>query len=300
MSKDIFDHKGFRSRFVLYSAYHKNLRLTTTSRALEWLDILLLISKPENIRKYLLKICLEETRSIRLLQMLRQPQFDIYELTAEFMSIKKKWHHKGLQADLINNWYESYLLTLNQIKHGHRPINVNQDELKSNYLYNHYFYYKMTKTDDSEFWFAAANNPNEELKEFLSCRPENSYSRMFCSDLICGIGPLEEKCKVETRRRADTLRVPYFEEWVQDIHTSSGIRMIRENRNLIIENKHVFPNLVLSGQVLAVLWRMRTVNRFGDIVDDGGRVRRWADTTLDQNEIKAAAALDSYYYPKVF
>jgi hypothetical protein len=231
--------------------------------------------------------------------MLRQPTYDIHELTEEFMSVKKKWHHKGLQADLINNWYESYQLTLNQIKEGHRPINVSQDELKSNYLYNHYFYYKMTKTDDSEFWFAAANIQNEELKEFLRVRPENSYSRMFCSDLICGIGPLEEKCKIEIGRRANSLRVPYMEDWVHDIHTISGKKMIRENRNLIIENKHTFPNLVLSGQVLAVLWRMRTVEKFGDIVADG-TLRRWSDTSLDSKDVRKAICLDSYYYPGEF
>lgn len=300
MAKDI-EHGSFRSKFLFYSAFHKNLRLTTTSRAMEWLEVLLRITTPENLRKYLVKISLEETRSISLLKKLEDEKLGIHELTFEFMITSKKWSHPSLQRhNLIRNWHGSYISTLELIKSGNRPINVNKDDLLSNHLYQHYWFYKLTKTDDSEFWFSAANIPNNELKEFLSVKPKGSYARMMCADLICGLSSFEEKCAIQYHISDKAFRIPFFENTYYDLHTSRGKSMTVENLSLILKNKHTKPCLHLSGQVVGVLWRLQTSIQFGDIADENMKLRSWHQTKLSESDYEQALELDKFYYHKIF
>lgn len=302
MAKDIIEYKGFKSKWLLYSAFHKNLRLTTTSRALEWLDVLLRITSADNLRKYLLKISLEETRSINLLKKLSDKKLGIQELTQEFVSTHKKWHSKSLQASLINDWFFSYISTIELIKSGNRPLNVNTDELKSNpnLKYQNYWFYKLNKTDDSEFWFAAANVPNEELKEFIAFKPPGSYARMFCMDLLCGLDSVEEKSDIQYQNRSGEFRVPHFDSFVFDVHVSKGKKITLENMPLIYLNKHKVPDLRLSGCVISNCWRLKTMQAYGDLTFENGTLRTWSDTALDLNEYRLALSLDEVYYPKVF
>ena len=300
MAKDIFEQKGFRSKWILYSAYHKNLRLTATSRAMEWLEVLLRITTPENLRKYLIKISLEETRSINLLKKLQDKKLSVQELTHEFATTHKKWHSKRLQGSLINDWYYSYLSTLELIKSGNRPINVNPTELKSNHLYQSYWYYKLTKTDDSEFWFGVANIHNDELREFINVRPSGSYARMFASDLVCGLGSVEEKTDIKYHKTDGSFRIPHFETFVFDVHVSKGKKLTIENIHLIYKNEHKVPDLRLSGCVVSNFWRLQTIKQFGDLFDQNQKLRNWSQTDLPMGQYDLAIGLDTYYYPSVF
>lgn len=300
MAKDLIEHKGFRSKWILYSAFHKNLRLTTTSRAMEWLDVMLQIVSPDNLQKYLLKISLEETRSINLLKSLQDKKLDIFQKTYEFIITQKKWHQKSLQDSLINDWYESYLTTLMLIKLNIRPNTLNPADLNINHKYLHYWYYKLSKTDDSEFWFAVSNLKNDQLKEFLSYKPSGSYARMFAADLATGMDSLDEKRELQIHKKSSHIKVPFLEEFYYDVHTSKGKKETLANLDLIIINQHKSPDLRLSGCVAAVYFRCRASGQYGDIVNSSNKLVAWNQVQMSPIEYAKAIKLDQVYYPQIF
>lgn len=294
-------YRGGRSKWLIYSAWHKSLRLTVGSRSADWLNVLLRFTTPNNLTEYMRKIVCEEMRSIYLLRLLHKKNTDIRELNYEFTRVKKKWSHANLQADHIKNWYNSLLLTQQNIKDGQRPNYLQQSLLSQNYIYQFYWFHKLSKTDDTNFWSYAKTFKTPEVDELYEVRPKGSYARMFCEELLSGIPPLEDRVELlPPRSESRQLVIPPLIPEFYDIHTSAGKRQILTNLDKIKINTHTTPNLCLSGQVLGVLWRLKTAEKYGDIQHPNGTLRTWSNTGLDELDYSQALGLDSYFYPAVY
>lgn len=293
---DVCNQSGRKYRWLIYSAFHKNLRMQVNSRAVEWGRLILMFSNRQNLRLYLRKVALEETRSLKLLRYLNSDTADLFSQIQAFSLTPKKWHCRGLQKNLIRDWHSSLLYTKNVLsKCNGAPkgltLNFNPD-----YPYHYYWLYKMTKRDDSDFWSYAQSLRLSELDLLLKLKPNTSYARMFAEDLMSGLRFTEYENEFPEVFRTGQVNVPPIIPAYFDIHTSKGKREIKSNWHRIQTNSHKTPDLRLSGMVLGVLWRLKTSMQFGDIQHLDGQLRDWKGTDLSTEDYNRAIELDQFYY----
>lgn len=294
LAGDIYFHKGKKFRFLIYSAFHKEVRRSDILLGTNWANVVQIISGESGLIKYCHKICFEECRNISLFyDLISQSQSGIQLAQRLILSIKK-WELKSL-PNHMQNWvscYERYLFSPNLIMENFLHPKTIID------AYLSWFYFKDHKGDRGELrdLFDKEHTDNEMLSDFLSRTGNSGYEFMVALELSLGIMDLKEINHVKESKPIGTLFIPRFEVYIEDVHTWTGKRLLKKHFDKFMNDEDLegtgldlrYSGLITSGYKREIAF------------ERGKQGWSWDKVKIERIKIKDVMALEKLFYSSLF
>jgi hypothetical protein len=260
----------FQSKWIIYSAFHKSIRLGDMALSLNWGRVLAMRSSPSIVLNYVCKILFEETRNLSLFFQLAKNELQWEDAIIKICASKKKWELDYYQNH-FSNWNQGYLLYLNKKKNGYvfdyDDLSNILDQVKDVveiYALND-FLHAEKKSDDRFYDLLRVKYPEHKLlQNFITALTSDfgaRYRRLVSLEILYGVIQDEGSEYHLIPENKPLFFIPAKRLWMFDIHVKGSKKMIIANYNQLRPGPNYnFPqlDLRLSGMLIAILFRFMT------------------------------------------
>lgn len=308
MVTDVENHKGIQFKYLLLSAYHKEIRRSDLAKAFHYGQILTKIHGPKFVSNYVRKIIFEETRNVWLLPKLGESwQSD----TALITTAVKKWELPQRPNHLIEKakciaWSKKNL----PLPEDYSTIwkKGSYYEALREYLKVRLYPEKGKRERFHIFQELLTIDPNNPVAaDFLKRKKTDKKTKNEISfyEVMAALEyhydfTREKNALFHDSEGTDLagIDISLPEAYSYDLHTRPGKAAMYKHWNAIRPGEPLPGGLDLrwTGSVLGVLWREKAHEQFGE----GYRNVAWEEVKIDAEEWRLAKGFDSVFYKDMY
>lgn len=308
MVTDVESHKGIQFKYLLLSAYHKEIRRSDLAKAIHYGEILTKIHGPKFVSNYVRKIIFEETRHVGLLGKLGSNwKTDTALITTAVKKwelpdrpnhlIKKAeciaWSKKNLPLpeDYSTIWKKgSYYEALRE----YLKVRLYPEKGKRERFHIFEELLKIDPQNPVAADFIRRKKTDKKTKNEISF-----YEVMAALEHHYGFTQ-EKNSQYHSWEGTDLagIDISLPEAYSYDLHTRPGKAAMYKHWAAIRPGEPLPGGLDLrwTGSVLGVLWREKAYTQFGD----GYRDVKWEDVAITAEEWRLAKGFDSVFYKDMY
>lgn len=303
LAKGFAVHRARPYRWKLISAMHKEIRRGSFKRALFYAKWLRTQIYDETVLSYLQKIVFEETRNVNLCKEIKSCS-SYEEALYLIASSVKKWN-RPFGIDVFLNEARAVFEGCNF------PVDIAQDACPLSHeshldALRHYWTYRWRDSDRS----FRADYVDRLISKMTKARARNivehavkisDYEVMAILEIEYGMcEPSSDMYASESfDPSVDHENTLYmFEEYVDDLHTWHGKRLIKSQWKNIGPCKEMPSGLDMrfSGSILGSMWRHAAWRQYGSSFID----KKWHEVQISAIEWAYAKWYDSWWYKRLY
>lgn len=259
-----------------------------------WLNVLLKISNPSQIRKYTENLLLEDSRAFHLKEQSIN-KLPLRDLVLRAALVRKKWNLEYLKkVKSFDLWVDAYFFESVQ-----SISNLENRDLLSCYQLN--WSIRKNKQLEEKFWEVVRESTakNAVVERIQRVYQKGSYARCLIMEALNGVWSNEAFYQDPEPRIGETSQIPYLHLWVQDIHVWGGYNRIKMLGASYLNNTFKQDQLDLraSGMVVGVGYRHRANE--GGFTINGYSLPTWESIPFDAKSWQKWLHLDHHFYPKL-
>lgn len=309
-AKGIYLNRSRFHRYLVMSAYHKEIRRCDVEKTVMWSYAFAALSGSKQPGSYAQKILFEESRNLDLYSKFKRRQIEPMDVIRGITRSRKKWE-LGYLKNHIEDWFEGFVLYVsNRDKWDAIWVETLIEKVRTFQTpaeaFELYFFMREKKKDPKIVIFflqcleeRAKQEKNERLLWFLGLG-ELNQSYEFLVSLELAIGYWEEHAnEYHPDIEVNAHYIPRFEDYVYDCHNYQGIQRLLKHWGSI---KPGLPtpelarlDLRWSGQLLGIAWRFLCYQQYGSM-QAGGVDIPWESVKFPDGLWPKLLLLDGTYY----
>lgn len=316
-AQDFADNNFKQNRFNVTSAFHKEVRRGDVQLGLNWANIMQKTQGATRVRDYCRGIVFEETRNVKLFDILHNKWKDIdrIDLAKLLITSRKRW--MDTKYDCFANQVEGFLLQAG--KEVYKPSGVMlvvmyAKEMKywhgaafSSSSQTDEFDGHTSKERSAQFWDTVAEeNRKGNLKNgewiqiILNTDARGLHERATVAELATGAWDesMNEFIESDIEYQKPDF-IPKFEDYIHDCH--SGIGKGRLYKSWFdLKAERAMPDKIdmrWSGMMYGLLWRFEAYRQYQttDL-----RNIKWQDVKIRPELWEANKRLDAWFYKRFY
>jgi len=302
LAYDVTNHNAYEHRYLLLSAFHKEIRRSDLQRAFNHAALLGRAFGKNFVSNYVQKIVFEETRNPNILKHLNG---DWRVDTAVLGSSVKKWEIPGRSGHVIKK-ARAYLKAVETRDFNKDPAHIWKLDNYYDALAEFLRVKMMDKSKEHRKLMIRAlgdvqpDNPIYELSLDKKKKKISFYEGMMALEFYFDLSSPKDWAyhNLPTPSEKQAI-IEYPADWTHDNHTSLGLSALKRAWKLIKPSKRLPAGLDLrwTGSILGCLWREQAVHQFG--VENYRQVP-WEKVKISEEDWDLAKAFDCMFYRKLY